>query len=403
MKEDIRVHVRGPKDRAFWMLQWQDPNTGKTRSKSSGVRRMGLRKDRAEAERVAAKLQAELESGLLPNAGKLAWDVFRERYEHEHVPSLAPESAAKIKVVFGIVGRILGPSRLRDLNERRISFLAAQLRQEDKSDSTIHSYLATLRAMLTWARDQRMISVCPVFPRVQRRKHSGSNSLMKGRAITLEELERIIAAVPHVVGEVAAPFWIRYIRGLWMSGLRLQESLDFWWDREDRMHPVFPPRGFPMLRVVAEYEKSHTDRLLPITPDFAEFLSETPLADRHGPVFRLPGMRKGSLDIRSKWVGKILTKIGKKAGVCVRVDPKKPDKLKYASAHDLRRSFGQRWAEMVPSHNLRELMRHKSNETTQRYYVGQDANRTAEICRLAWEKLKNGDRVESAEVSSRPR
>ena len=51
---------------------------------------------------------------------------------------------------------------------------------------------------------------------------------MKGRAITAEEFERMVAAVPGVAGEEGAPDWRQYLRGLWASGLRLGESLDLW-------------------------------------------------------------------------------------------------------------------------------------------------------------------------------
>ena len=48
-----------------------------------------------------------------------------------------------------------------------------------------------------------------------------------------------------------------------------------------------------MLRISAEWEKGNRDRLLPITPDFAEYLLATAEADRHGPVFR-PLLPSGS-------------------------------------------------------------------------------------------------------------
>ena len=51
--------------------------------------------------------------------------------------------------------------------------------------------------------------------------------------------------------------------------------------------------------------------------------------------------------------------------------------MKFASAHDLRRSFGARWAPRVMPATLRELMRHDSIETTMRYYVGANAKSTA--------------------------
>lgn len=386
MSDELRVHVRGPAGRIFWMLQWKDPMTGLTKSRSSGVRRVGINGNRSEAERVAAKLQAELESGLQPNAGKMAWEAFRERYEAEHVPSLAAESGAKIQVVFGLVDRILHAKKLQDIGEPRLSHLAGELRKEGKSESTIHSYLATLKAILNWACEQKLINACPKFPRIQRRRKSGSGDLMKGRAVTEEEFDRMLLAVPPVVGDHGVESWTRYLRGLWLSGLRLAESLEFWWDRDDRMHPVFPRRGRPYLQVIGEFEKGHSDRRLPITPDFAEFLLETPVLERHGPVFRLPGMRAGSVDIRSKWVGKIISKIGKRALVRVYVDPKNPKKVKYASAHDLRRAFGLRWAGLVDAPTLQHLMRHESYETTRRYYVGRNADRTADVCWAAWQR-----------------
>ena len=90
-------------------------------------------------------------------------------------------------------------------------------------------------------------------------------------------------AVPGVVGEEVAPRWRHYLRGLWASGLRLGESLDLWWDRPEKIFPVFPRDGRPMLQVPGELEKGNADRLLPIAPEFALFLLETPEAARTGP------------------------------------------------------------------------------------------------------------------------
>lgn len=58
-------------------------------------------------------------------------------------------------------------------------------------------------------------------------------------------------------------------------------------------------------------------------------------------------------------------------------------KEKYASAHDLRRSFGTRWAGKVKPVTLQLLMRHESVETTMKYYVDQDADDMAD---QLWQK-----------------
>ena len=55
------------------------------------------------------------------------------------------------------------------------------------------------------------------------------------------------------------------------------------------------------------------------------------------------------------------------------------DANKTASAHDLRRAFGERWAARLMPAQLMELMRHESIETTLSYYVGRNAERTAAI------------------------
>jgi hypothetical protein len=61
-------------------------------------------------------------------------------------------------------------------------------------------------------------------------------------------------------------------------------------------------------------------------------------------------------------------------------------KVKYASAHDLRRTFGERWAALIMPAHLQQLMRHESIETPLRYYVGANAERTNDICWESWER-----------------
>lgn len=60
----------------------------------------------------------------------------------------------------------------------------------------------------------------------------------------------------------------------------------------------------------------------------------------------------------------MVDRIGARAGVIVNaVDGKT------ASAHDLRRTFGSRWARRVMPAVLQKLMRHANVQTTMQYYV----------------------------------
>ena len=84
-------------------------------------------------------------------------------------------------------------------------------------------------------------------------------------------------------------------------------------------------------------------------------------------------------------MSKIVSDIGKAAGVKVYTHPRTA-KVKFASAHDLRRTFGERWAAQLMPVQLMELMRHKNIETTLRYYVGANAQRTAQSIWAAFQQ-----------------
>ena len=130
-----------------------------------------------------------------------------------------------------------------------------------------------------------------------------------------------------------------------------------------------------------------------MTPDFAEFLRQTPEAERVGRVFRVDGLTTGQ-PMSSKRVSRTVTRIGRKAGVVVSRQMKmvkegildkagqptgqtrlvEREVAKYGSCHDFRRSFGTRWAMRVRPPVLQALMRHSSIETTLTYYVAIDAD-----------------------------
>jgi integrase len=390
MNEEIKVWVMEYAGRPNYHLQWLDPITQKRKTKATKIPRTGLARERKLAEREAHDLENKLAAGEAVIPSKLAWADFRARYEAEVVPGLAKRTAEKIASVLDRFEAEIDPKRLWDVNEKRLSAFVSKLREgrpakakvgcdkpqpEERvgklSESTIAGHLAHLKAALNWAKDQKLLPQVPVFPKLKRAKISKGAKVMRGRPITLEEFERMLGQVAAVVGEAAAPRWAFYLRGLWASGLRLAESLELYWDREEKLHPVLSGR-FPMLRIPADLEKGHKDRLLPMAPEFARLLETVPKAQRVGPVFKLeridgqPG--RPAVDRVSKIVGKI----GETAKV--RVDVKMT-----ASAHDLRRAFGERWASRLMPAQLLELMRHESIDTTLSYYVGRNAERTAAI------------------------
>jgi integrase len=339
----------------------------------------GLKRDRVEAERVAAKWEAELREGRYHDPSRITWEEFRRRYEDEVLSGLKDTTFLKVAGVFNAIERILNPQHLRDVTSDRLSYFLAQQREAGLAESTIAGNRAHLRAAFQWAVTVKLLLTGPMIQRLKRAK---SSTTMKGRPITREEFERMLDKVEYVVGSEAAPSWLHYLEGLWFSGLRLEESLELFWDREDRLCVDLSGKH-PMLRIPAELEKGHQDRVLPMAPEFANFLERTPHAERSGRVFKLKARRLLGERLTKDRVSRVVTAIGKAAMVKVRADSPKGTgrtvKIKYASAHDLRRSFGERWAMKVMPQVLMVLMRHESIETTMKFYVGRNAQTTAQV------------------------
>ena len=65
-----------------------------------------------------------------------------------------------------------------------------------------------------------------------------------------------------------------------------------------------------------------------------------------------------------------------------------PKTKKLASAHDLRRSVGQRWAARVMPQILMQLMRHKDFSTLMKFYVGSEA---VAIADALWDAVSKKD------------
>ncbi len=396
MSDELKVYVVAFGDRAQYQLQWKCPNTGKKKTRSSGIVNDGKAKSRQDAERKAANLEAGLRANYTVHTRHITWAQFRERYEKEKGLSLANRSAESISSLFNIIEEILNPQKLSQLTEERISYFAATMRERGKTEATIKGRLAYLKAALRWAEKMKLLNKAPAIVMPGRAADKS-----KGRPITGEEFDRMLAAVDKVVGipdnhpkdkplPVPTPAivalraaWKRYLKGLYYSGLRAGEAVCLSWDNERKIRVDLTGKR-PMLHIPAAMEKGNKDRILPITPDFASLLLETPEAERRGRVFKLPA-KDGKNWLEEDKVSKTVSAIGEKAGIVV--SPAHNGKpAKYASSHDLRRSFGERWAAKVMPQVLQEMMRHDDISTTMRFYVGQNAERAADAIWAAFEK-----------------
>lgn len=371
---DINVIVVN-RGRKYLYLRYTDPVTGQDIEKSART------SSKREATKRAGEWQAELRAGKGGVKSRLSWADFREDFECNYLADLSPAYQTNVSSTFNVIEDAMRPDQLRRVSKEWLK----QFRQKvsGRPDATVHKYFQHLKTALNWAHREGYISEVPVFPK-QKKDKAKAKRHMKGRPITAEEFDRMIAAVEKIFPsykneermadqKAASIESIRYLlNGLWVSGLRLGEALVLTWDQwaDGIRIQVDGPDVF--LLIDSEDQKNRETELHPVTPDFSDFLLSTPPSNRHGFVFNPKRARKVSrrVDTVSDWI----VDVGEKAGV--KVDQKDGQPV-YASAHDLRRAFGDRWSRIVEPLELRDLMRHASVATTEQFYLAKRAKRTA--------------------------
>ena len=397
--------------------------------------------------------------------GKVSWQECYDRYREHLKPRVRSKSLGHAVSRIGIAERILEGQRqdfglpeggpvdeyftldaLEYLQDRLLA--GDESRFDSRSPTTADS---AVRAVMTFARYCYAHGWISGVPKVQK---LATDDVMKGRPISQEEFDAMLEAVPAIVGKRHAPSWNYTLNVLWESTFRVGDAMDFSWDDERRIHPVWPrsAKQKPTL-MIPPTQKNGKVQEIPMLPGLRELLEETPKAQRHGWVVnpepidyqvrsREDWFRPTSKDLGKlatefgnsaiaracgvtetavrKWlkqesiettnrargmgqdipqkvteqlrqrseqhraktniasaqrltkdhVGRTISRFGKEAGIVVQqADQETGRRVKYASAHDLRRGCAQRLINAgVSAETLKVVMRHRDFATTEKFY-----------------------------------
>ncbi len=354
--QSIKVLLKRRADRNVWYMYYVCPTTGKQVTKST------KQEKQRDAARVAAAWEDELLAGVSPSNTSLTWKAFRDEFERTHLPSLCPASRSGYQVTMNILEKIMNPKMLKSITSLALDRFAAQLRRESMRETTLANKIRHLKAILSWAHKRDFIKRVPNMPDVKRAK----GVKMRGRPITEEEFERMLLAAEKIRPNDSDK-WKRLIAGLFLSGLRISDAMKLSWEYSAPFALVTSGKH-PVFHIAANAQKAARDEVIPLTPDFVAFAMETPENARRGWVFNMLG--EDGKNMEPQHACRVIAAIGKRAGILVN-----PYEKKFASAHDLRRSFGTRWAKRnIAPAALRKLMRHTRLETTLEFYVLIDAD-----------------------------
>lgn len=322
-------------DRDEFILRWTA--SGRTHQRSTGL--SGGRRNRKEAEGLAAQLLAELGDGE-----STEWQEFLERFRRDRLSQLSTRYSSTWRSAVASLEAFRRPDDMADVTEAVLRDWQASLTAAGKSRATVRTYVKHLMASLRWAAE---VGLCG---KPAKAKLPQLNRKMRSRPITARELVAMMRAADQLYPADAGR-WRTLLAGLWRSGLRISEAIGLGWTDD---WPIYVQLGrtYPVLQIYSQ--KSKHEQTLPITPDFAAMLR--PIRRRSGPVFDLP-----SRDVDT--VGKAISAMGRHAGVRVARGGK------HATAHDIRRAFGTRWARRLMPAELQRLMRHADIRTTLDYYI----------------------------------
>jgi integrase len=336
----ITVYLLQPKDRPFFKLEWVVPGTNIRRSRSAKTA------DPDQAERLRSDLEYELNHGLHRDPCKMPFEDFRELYEDERLAEKRAATRKKAGYVFDSFTELAGPRTLGDVDARMLSGYARDLRKLGRSPATLQAHLAYLRAALRWAVDQGFLPAVPkvAMPKVPKKRHINR--------IDRPQFERLLQEAPN-------DGWRLFLWTAWYTGMRRCELLALTWDGANGMPWV--DLGRRRIWIPAAHNKSGEDQCLPIHPAllavYKKHLGDGyDLYEKFATVKAAPRGRLYFLSASPREVSRKFTALAKRAGLNI-------------TLHDLRRSFGSRYASKVTAPQLKALMRHADIKTTLEFYA----------------------------------
>ncbi len=465
-------------DKRGYVLRFYCPIRGQRIRKSCGTRNL------TEARRVLRECRERLINGSYANSGGaiteaqvvmaplyqqtaeveneiMTFDAGFERYRDYKRNRLRKQSFQSLTSAIEMTMRIFEARRANDglspgasleecLSLASLEYLQDRLldgaegRYEYRLPTTVNSVMGDVMAFARYCYKHDWIAKVPPIDDLD------EEEVTRGRAITGEEFDRMIACTAKVVGEPAADSWHFLLRVLWESGFRIADVLNFYWDDETKIHPRWADRRREhSTMVIPSTQKNGKFDEIPMLPGLEALLSPIPDSQRTGRVVKLepveyqvPGRKKGAFspsakdlekliadysncsiaaacnvseqtvrnwlrklglerrdairyygepvpaDLvaaarkrsqrrRSRWtvlskdrVSRIVSAIGEDAGVVVRQpDEERRIRIKFASAHDLRRSLAERlYNKGMSAETLMVIMRHRDFATTRKFY-----------------------------------
>jgi integrase len=146
-----------------------------------------------------------------------------------------------------------------------------------RSPNTVNSMLGAIVAFGRFCAKHEWVDQVPAVDKLD------VEDVMKGRPISGEEFERMLEITSRVVGVESAASWEFALRILWETGFRVGDLLDFSWDDDRFIHPVWSRRQSVLPTIVIPgRQKNRRVQEIPMLPGLEKLLSGIPKSQRTG-------------------------------------------------------------------------------------------------------------------------
>lgn len=245
-----------------------------------------------QQEKTQVKVRSVLAQPEKPS-GK-SWQECYDRYREHQQNRVRNNSLDHALSRIGIAERVLEGGRqdqglpeggpvadyvtLQSLEYLQDRLLAGdESRFDSRSPTTVNTMVGAVMAFFRYCLAHGWIDDLPKLPKLP------VDDVMKGRPISQQEFDAMLDAVPAVVGKRHAASWQFTLKVLWQSAFRVGDVMNFSWDDQRRIHPVWPNRSNqrPTL-MIPPTQKNGKVQEIPMLPGLRDLLEETPKPDRHG-------------------------------------------------------------------------------------------------------------------------
>jgi len=175
----------------------------------------------------------------------------------------------------GPVGEYMTLESLEYLQDRLLA--GDESRFDSRSPTTVNTMVGAVMSFVRYCHAHGWLEKVPKLHKLV------VDEVMKGRPISQKEFDAMLKAVPAAVGKQPAESWAFTLQVLWESAFRVGDVMNFSWDDQRRIHPVWPERPDQRATlIVPPSQKNRKAQEIPMLPGLRDLLEGIPRKDRHG-------------------------------------------------------------------------------------------------------------------------